>query len=165
MGGIQAGVIYQQIQVFGSVLDSGLDSLLYIRLQRGGDIHVFQPQAHILTADAADGYGCGIGILQPVKIHIPEPGYIRAVLAVVIDQDYDILGGSVSHDHPDILVKTCRVFSQVQHDFRTADFKKFISSELGRVVTQNPVKTVKGNTRQGGSAVDCQYVIYIVKPR
>src|SRR5699024_12270998 len=90
VGGIQTGIIYQHIEIFNPIVDLLCDGLFNVRFQVAGDVHVFQPQPHILTADAAYRNGGGVCIGQTVQIYVPEPGNVGSVLAVIIDQDNNI---------------------------------------------------------------------------
>ena len=88
-GAEQCGIIYQHIQIPGSVCHSAADCLLHISFQHGRNIYIFQTKTHILTADTADRDRTDAFFPETVKIHIPEPGNINSILSIVIDgNDY-----------------------------------------------------------------------------
>src|SRR5699024_11367024 len=92
---------------------------LNIFFQHGGDIHICQSQAHVLTSDPDHRDGTNALVAEKIKIHVPEPGNIDAVLGVVIDGDDHIFWRFILHSRRNILIESRGVFGKIESDPRS----------------------------------------------
>ena len=126
MGFVEPRIVDQHVQISNAVLDPIPDRLLNIRFQNRRNFHVLQSQPHVLAADSADCDRMDVSSLEPVKIHIPQPGNVRSVLTVVIDQNNNILLAFIFHHSGNILIKPCRIFCQIQDNLCFSNAERLV---------------------------------------
>ena len=113
MSFVKAGIVYQHIKIFYPVFNSVTNGFFNIRLQYRGNIHVFEAKSHVLAADTADRNGVDSLLFKPFKIHIPQLGYINAVLTVVVNKNDDVFFLFIFHNGRYILIKPCRILGKI----------------------------------------------------
>ena len=101
--------------------------------------------------------------MEPVKIYIPQPGHVNPVLCIIIDHNDDILFRLILHHCRNVLVKSCRVLRQIQHDLCAVNLELLHPPVLRMEPGKHLVKVHRLDSPGPEGCIGRQDIIHVVK--